>query len=65
MGQHSKKVSKKIPNNSKLKGLRHKELDSIKELFNKGNTNQGYSELIKYVERHPNDPYGHNLLGKI
>lgn len=65
MGQHSKKVSKRIPNNSKLKGLRHKELDSIKELFNKGNTNQGYSELIKYVERHPNDPYGHNLLGKI
>lgn len=65
MKRHSKKDRDKFPNNSKLKGLRHKELDSIKELFNKGNTNQGYSELIKYVERHPNDPYGHNLLGKI
>lgn len=51
--------------NDDQKGNRHKELDSIKNLFERGNASKGYSELINYIEKYPTDAYGHNLLGKI
>lgn len=50
--------------NDDLKGARHRELDSIKNLLERGNTSKGYSELINYTEKYPTDPYGHHLLGK-
>lgn len=51
--------------NDTQKGNRHRELDSIKSLFERGNFSKGYSELINYIEKYPTDPYGHNLMGKI
>lgn len=51
--------------NDTQKGNRHRELDSIKSLLERGNFSKGYSELINYIEKYPTDPYGHNLMGKI
>lgn len=66
MGREREKRKRRTHSiNSDEKGARHKELDSIKNLFEHGNTSKGYSELIKYIEKYPTDPYGHNLMGKI
>lgn len=51
--------------NDDLKGAKHRELDSIKFLINNGNLTKGYSELLRYTEKYPNDPYAHRLLGQI
>lgn len=42
-----------------------KELRSIKTLISNGSTSKAIAELIRYIEKYPNDPYGHHLYGKI
>lgn len=66
MGRETKKRRKRAHQiNDDLKGAKHKELDSIKILIENGGTSKGYSELMRYIEKYPTDPYGHHLLGKI
>ena len=66
MGRETKKRKRRAHQiNDDLKGAKHRELDSIKILIENGGASKGYSELIRYIEKYPTDPYGHHLLGKI
>lgn len=51
--------------NADLKGIKHKELDSIRTLLNNGNLKTASSEIIKFLDKYPGDVYGHYLYGKI
>lgn len=65
MGREKEKRKRRAQQvNDDLKGAKHRELDSIKKLIDRGSS-KGYSELINYLEKYPTDPYGHHLLGKI
>ncbi len=44
---------------------RKKELESIKQLISMNSISKAHSELIKYMERYPNDYFGILLYGKL
>lgn len=62
MTKRNKKTYHKEQNLEKWAKI--KELNSIKTLIDSGKLSKGYAELAKYVERYPEDPYGHYLYGK-
>lgn len=47
------------------KSTKKKELDSIKFLISKGNLPKAASEMFHYIERYPDDVFGHFQYGKI
>ena len=59
------KKMKNHKKNTDLKGSKHKELDSIRFLVNNGNLSTATSEIIRFLDKYPNDVYGHYLYGKI
>lgn len=54
------KFNKNVPANT-----RQKEFESIKTLYESGKLLLATSEIIKYIEKYPDDMYGHFLCGKL
>lgn len=47
------------------KGIRKKELDSIKNLYSRGIVSKAMAEAERYVEKYPDDMFGHFLYAKL
>lgn len=63
MGSYRKKRTIITPEDKRREQQR--ELASIKTLMKDGKLSKAISELMRYIEEHPTDPYGHYLYGKV
>lgn len=63
MGSYRKKRTIITPEDKRKEQQR--ELASIKTLMKDGKLSKAISELMRYIEEHPMDPYGHYLYGKV